>query len=249
MSWWFDTIKDTLQQAYELLNNEDTIGDTLSEFAYTVQTGYPRYILNNFSIRDLEKFLDHPQIDSFFIVVRKTEDDQLDYGLIYKSPSKGWRVSTIRFDSHILSVSLREYITGNSSSDEEGYTSSSPIGQPRIVSSSSSEDDFLDDIEAREEVLLILRPKTGFSTDKTRKLIAFYESKEEAPQKLSSERYIFYYLLSEPEYLDDDKFRYIRGLISKSLLLDSSTETAKICKQISVLFNETFSTYRIGLLL
>ena len=117
-SWWYETAKGFIGQAYEFLNNEESIGETISEFAYTVQTGYPRYILNNFSLEDLKKFLHHPQIDSFFVCVRKShicndrDEEKLDYGLVYKNQSKGgkWYVSHVKEEKHIVSIPLIEYV-------------------------------------------------------------------------------------------------------------------------------------------
>ena len=258
-SWWYETIKSGIEQAYEILNNEESIGETLSEFAYTVQTGYPRYILNNFSVEDFKKFLNHPQIDSFFVSVRlcrNIEDEEvtLDYGLVYKNQSKEerWFVSHMKSDKYIVSTQLVEYSTGKSSKDENSYSDEDIA--PTILGDSdeveSSEEDYALIEDEQEEKILLLRPKTGsFSNHKTRKLVSLYESKKESPRILSGEEYVFQLLLSQPEYLDAPLFSLIRELFHKSLVTSSTKETAKTCKKISALFDDTFRAYRIGLLL
>lgn len=251
MAWWYETFKGAVEQVYELLNNEETIGDTLSDFAYTVQTGYPRYILNHFSVHDLEKFLNHPQIDSFFILIQESEDGELDCGLVYKNRCRKpqWRVSTVREHKYLLSMSLDEYITGKSLSIEECDDDYDTI--PRILSEEEEEPDYLDgDIEAVEKKILLLRPKTGsFSNHKIRKKIALYEAQKASTDEINSEFYIFKELLGQPEYLDLDMFRFIRKLMRKSLRCESSNETAGTCKKISAFFDYTLRAYRIGLLL
>lgn len=251
MSWWYETFKGVVEQAYELLSNEETIGDTLSEFAYTVQTGYPRYILNNFSVHDLEKFLNHPQIDSFFIVVQEGRDGELDYGLVYKNHSRKehWCVSTVKEHKYLTSISLFEYITGKASIEEDYDEDYDCI--PRILSDEEQDRHYLDeDIEAVEKKILLLRPKTGsFSNHKIKKKIAVYEAQKSSASEITSEFYIFKELLGQPEYLDQEMFRFIRDLMHKSLRCESSNDTAGNCKKISALFDDTFRTYRIGLLL
>lgn len=258
-SWWYDTAKGAIEWGYEIINNEESIGETLSEFAYTVQTGYPRYILNNFSVEDLKKFLNHPQIDSFFICVRACSNDEeeedLEYGLVYKNQSKGgkWFVSHMKDQKYITSTGFVEYITGKTSSSDEGYSDEDIM--PTILSdmeeTGSDEDiDYTSIGPGYEEKILLLRPKTGsFSNHKTRKLVALYESKKETLRILSSEQYVFQFLLSQPEYLDTNLFDLIRDMFHKSLTTSSSIETAKICKKISALFDDTFRAYRIGLLI
>ncbi len=247
-SSWYSTFKSAVEQIYELLNDEGTIGDTISEFAYTMQTGYPRYIINNFSINDLEKFLDHPQIESFFILVRETAEGGLEYGLVYKHHDRedNWRVSTIKHQKYFVSTSLSEYVTGKADFQEEDYAPPPRDNTPTILT--DDDDELFDRI--KEQSFLLLRPKTGsFSNNKTRKLISWYEEKIEAPEDLSSERYIFQLLLTEPEYLDSAKFKFICEKIHKVLQGGVSPESAKLCKQISVLFEDTFQAYRVGLLL
>jgi len=261
-SWWYETAKGFIGQAYEFLNNEESIGETISEFAYTVQTGYPRYILNNFSVEDLKKFLEHPQIDSFFVSIRKSpiyddeDEERLEYGLIYKNQSKKgkWYVSHVKENKYIVSTPLIEYITGKSTT--EGYFDSDEQIMTTILSDNeeierSDEDiDYIFADSDYEEKILLLRPKTGsFSNHKTRKLVARYESQKESFASVSSEQYIFQLLLGQPEFLDPHLFGLIRELFIKSLTTSSSTETAKICKKISALFDDTFRTYRIGLIL
>lgn len=243
MSWWFDTLKGTIEQAYDFLNNEETIGETLSEFAYTVQTGYPRYILNNFSVRDLERFLNHPQIDSFFVIVREDIEGNLFYGITYKSERYGWKVSTVNtFNGSYISMSLIEYLTGKPCENDYEFAKDSS----RILT--VEEEDIIDysSTEPKEEKLLLLRPKSDVS--KIRKLIAFYESKVEPSFEVSSEEYVFHLILNQAEYLNPDTFKFIRKLIQKSIRLDSPTDASKVCKQISVLFEESFQAYRVGLL-
>jgi len=258
MSNWFDTLRDGVQKVYELINNDEAIGESLSEFAYTVQTGYPRYILNNFSFRDLEKFLDNPQIDSFFVIIRKTENG-LMYGLVYKSPTKGWRVSTVKFGTQITSISLREFITEKRDSDSHNslYVNDYNVYEPKILSEDEEFEYYEEDDEelmAKDEKILLLRPKTGsFSCENTRKRISHYESIEssfcDSSKKIDTEKYIFDDLLAQPEYLDKEHFKYIRKLIYNSLVNESNNEAAKYCKQISVLFSESFKAYRVGLLI
>ncbi|GAG91900.1 unnamed protein product, partial [marine sediment metagenome] len=189
-----------------------------------------------------------PQIDSFFILVKESPEIGLEYGIVYKALSqKGvWCVSTIRNNNQFVSISLFEYITGNSLSEEE-----EDYGEyiPKIL---TNEDgiNYLDDIESVEMKILLLRPKTGsFSNHKIRKKIALYEAKRISSTDITSEFYIFQALLGQPEYLEQDLFRFIRDLMVKSLHCESSTETAGNCKKISAFFDDGFRTYRVGLLL
>lgn len=262
MSNWFDTFRDGVQKVYELINNDEAIGDSLSEFAYTVQTGYPRYILNNFSMRDLEKFLNHPQIDSFFVIIRKNEDTLL-YGLVYKSPTKGWRVSTIKFGTQITSISLEEFVTGKNDVEKSSFDESYgyEVYEPKILYEDEefeteycSDEDEEAELAAKDEKILLLRPKTGsFSCENTRKRISYYESitssVRESSKKIDTEKYIFDDLLAQPEYLNKEHFKYIRKLIYNSLVNESNSEVAKYCKQMAVLFSDSFRAYRVGLLI
>jgi len=205
---WFDTIRGVVEQAYEFISNEETIGDTISEFAYTVQTGYPRYILNNFSLRDLRKFLDSPQLDTFFIIADVSDTTESEkytkYGILYKNHSRGeeWYVSSINQSGSIASVSLKKFITGRAIEDEEDLSD-----HPSDILSVDEEEFFSsEDVCAMEKNILLLRPKIGsFSNEKIRKKISLYEAR--TPQdgrSVDSEFYVFQLILSQPEYLDQD---------------------------------------------
>jgi len=259
-SWWYETAKGAIEWGYEVMNNEESIGETLSEFAYTVQTGYPRYILNNFSVEDLKKFLNHPQIDSFFVCIRfcGDSDDEggLEYGLVYKNQSKGgkWYVSHMTDEKYIASIGFVEYVTGKPCDEEEYYTDEDEM--PTILDDIHGRRGSEEEIDSPpidseyEEKILLLRPKTrSFSNHKTRKLVARYESKKDICPMISGEQYVFQFLLGQPEYLDTNLFELIRDMFYKSLTTSSSNETAKICKKISALFDDTFRAYRVGILL
>jgi len=263
-SWWYERAKEAIEWGYEVMNNEESIGETLSEFAYTVQTGYPRYILNNFSVEDLKKFLNHPQIDSFFVCIRlcgNSEDEEmaragLDCGLVYKNQSKGgkWYISHMTDENYITSIGFVEYITGKPCGEEGYYTDEDEV--PTILDDIHGKGGNEEEIEfpcidsEYEEKILLLRPKTGsFSNHKTRKLVARYESKKDKFPMISGEQYVFQLFLSQPEYLDTNLFELIREMFYKSLTTSSSNETAKMCKKISALFDDTFRAYRVGLLL
>lgn len=249
---WFDTIRGVVEQAYEFISNEETIGDTISEFAYTVQTGYPRYILNNFSLRDLRKFLDSPQLDTFFIIVMESEEtdaeseDSMKYGILYKNHSRDgeWHVSSVGDIASIASVSMKKFITGRGTEEEEDLT-----GDTRDI---LEEEEFFssEDICALEKNVLLLRPKIGsFSNEKIRKKISLYEAKTPHGKGVGSEFYVFQLILSQPEYLDQDMFRFIRDLMYKTIISENDTDTSSNCKKICAFFDDTFKAYRVGLLI
>jgi len=247
---WFDTVRGVVEQAYEFISNEETIGDTISEFAYTVQTGYPRYILNNFSLRDLRKFLDSPQLDTFFIIAHILDDNtNVEYGILYKNHSKGekWYVSSTDRINSINSISLKKFITNKDFEDEEDI-SEFPSD---ILSIEEDEMFFSEDVGATEKNILLLRPKIGsFSNERIRKKISLYENRTDSNGRdISSEFYVFQLILSQPEYLDQDMFRFIRDLIYKTIINKSDSETSSNCKKICAFFDDTFKAYRVGLLI
>lgn len=248
---WFDTLRGVVEQAYEFISNEENIGDTISEFAYTVQTGYPRYILNNFSLRDLRKFLDSPQLDTFFIIIMKNEElntengNSMKYGILYKNHSRdeGWYVSSVSDVESITSVSMKKFITGRGKEEEDLTGDAIDILDEEEFFSS-------DDICALEKNILLLRPKIGsFSNEKIRKKISLYENKPPSDRSFSSEFYVFQLILSQPEYLDRDMFRFIRDLMYKTLTSETDTDTSGNCKKICAFFDDTFRSYRVGLLI
>jgi len=249
---WFDTLRGVVEQAYEFISNEETIGDTISEFAYTVQTGYPRYILNNFSLRDLRKFLDSPQLDTFFIIVMESEEtdaeseNSMRYGILYKNHSRdgGWYVSSVGDTESMASVSMKKFITGRGTEEEEDLT-----GDTRDI---LEEEEFFssEDICALEKNILLLRPKIGsFSNEKIRKKISLYEAKTPHSKGVGSEFYVFQLILSQPEYLDQDMFRFIRDLMYKTITSENDMDTSGNCKKICAFFDDTFKAYRVGLLI
>lgn len=255
-SWVYEAVKGAVEQVYEFMNNEESFSDTISEIVCTMQTGYPRYIISNFSIEDLEKFLGLPHIDTFFIVVMLDGED-LEYGLVYKSQfrsgidQKEWRISHSVDNSYVSSVPLRQFITGKSLKREEsGYSSEECYGTFIEDEEDSEEMGIIVPPEVEKKILL-LRPKTGsFSNNKIRKLISIYESKGKFSIELSSENYIFQYLLGQPEYLDVHKFKIIREMFFRVLTSsDDATESAKICRHINTLFDDGFRAYQIGLLM
>jgi hypothetical protein len=239
-SWWYDSFKGFIGQAYEFLNNEESIGESFTEIISTMQTGYPRFVLNNFSVEDLLKFLDHPCLDSFFILV-KIDSERLDYAVVYKSHFRSygrWFASTVIDEQCVQSKPLIDFITGKEKKvDFLGITD-------------EYDDDDLVLPSGSEEHILLLRPKTGsFSQDMIRKTISHFESKG-APYPLTSEHYVFYHVLHQPEYLDSNEFSIIREKFYRILQSNGDVNTAaKLCKHVMTLFDDCFHAYKVGLLL
>lgn len=250
MSWFtIESIQSAIKQLYDYTNNEEAFGEGLADYAYTIQTGYPRYILNNFSLKDLQKFLNSPQLDTFFVVIAEsrepTDDKVLEYGVLYKNHTRGgeWYVSSADDEESITSVTMRKFLTGKSDmrEEEDGYSEDILEDDGEFLS---------DDLCTIEKNILLLRPKTGsFSNEKIRKKIALYESKTPKGKQIDSEFYVFEKILSQPEYLDQDMFRVIRNLMIKTVSSESDTEAANNCKKICSLFDDSFKAYRVGLLI
>lgn len=249
MSWFtIESIQSAIKQLYDYTNNEEAFGEGLADYAYTIQTGYPRYILNNFSLRDLQKFLNSPQLDTFFVVIVESrepiKDKVLDYGVLYKNHTRDgeWYVSSSDNEESITSITMRKFLTGKSGvREEDGYSEDILEDDGEFLS---------DDIRTIEKNILLLRPKTGsFSNEKIRKKISLYESKTPKGKQIDSEFYVFEKILSQPEYLDQDMFRVIRNLMIKTVSSESDTEAANNCKKICSLFDDSFKAYRVGLLI
>lgn len=247
MSWFqIESLPALIKQVYDYTTNEEALGESVSDFAYKIQTGYPRYILNNFSLRDLQKFLNSPQLDTFFVVIMEaSEDKMLEYGVLYKNHTRDgeWYVSSADAEESITSITLKEFITGKVEfrNDEEHYSEDILEDEGEFLS---------EDLCAIEKNILLLRPKTGsFSNEKIRKKISLYESKTPKGKKVNSEFYVFDKILSQPEYLDQDMFRVIRNLMIKTVSSESDNEAANNCKKICSLFDDSFKAYRVGLLI
>lgn len=242
MAYWFYTIKNAVDQINEVMSNEETIGDTISEFAYTIQTGYPRYVLNNFSVNQLIEFLNHPHLDSFFVLVRKIPNkEELHYGILYKRETDEQWIISSTFDieeSTCSSMSLYKYLTGKEDISEHNFE----ITEEDI--SNLGEEPSLTD-----ERILLLRPSTNTNyTLKVKRLINAHIKSNSTYE--SSSEYVFHSILNQPEYIDKDMFLIIRRLFLKILdpVNTNSIDIANTCKKIGTLFEDNYKIYSIGLM-
>lgn len=251
---WFSTLKSAVDQIYELVNNEDSLGETISEFAYTIQTGYPRYVLDHFSVHDLVQFLNHPHLDSFFVLIRKLPtSSSLHYSLLYKKESDGkWYVSSlfmisdtgeVEEGSPISSVTLHKYLTGSEEIDSHEFEID-PERLDELICTTTREVA----APSKQENLLLLRPSSeNNNVLRIKKLIRVYEGGRAKVHCETTADYVFLHVLNQPEYRDEDMFPVLEKSFHKALR-ESSGDISSTCKKITALMDDNYKVYRIGMM-
>jgi hypothetical protein len=241
---WFTTLKNVVDQAYELMNNEDSLRETVSEYVYTMQTGHPRFVLDHFSVGDLIQFLDNPHLQSFFVMIRVLPDATFHYSLLYKKESLGeWWVSSmfeLPSTHEVSSVSLYKYLTGREK--EEALTFEIDSEELMCTTERGGGSG------GKQETLLLLRPTAEHNNvNRIKKLVYMYEEKEAKLSCETTSEYIFQYLLNQPEYLNKSMFHLLEENFEKALSSDS-VHTATVCEKIVALMDKNYKVYRIGIL-